>query len=108
MSDTKNTAITFDSLLPGISLSGIAVIEQSAFYKIAKDKKAMYIAKTKRSVTRIDISGFTVTHPAVSPPKKKNGKVTGQIQMSHPLALEAVAIALTHVTDAEVKGNKVS
>jgi len=64
------------------------LIKEQTFHKVTapmENRKAVYIAKTKRGVTRVDISGFEVNHPLVrqltaEQAKDENlGKVRGQI-----------------------------
>lgn len=99
------------SILPSeifaaLEARGLTVIEQSSFYKVARGGKAVYISKTKRMVTRVDIAGFDVTHPAIVAPAKKNGKVTGQVDMKHEDAAEAIDAAFTVLVNGKVEGTK--
>lgn len=102
MSNTISAA----ELLFAATSAGIEPLEQTSFYKIASQRKAVYVSKTKRRVTRVDIAGFAVDHPAVHPPVKKNGKVTGQVDMDHPQALEAIGLAFQVLTNGKVEGDK--
>ena len=85
---------------------GLTLLEQTSFYKIAVEKKAIYVSKTKKCITRIDISGFEVPHVAIVAPVKKNGKVTGQLMVSHPDAREALVEAFEGLTDRAILGSR--
>jgi len=87
---------------------GLVVQEQTSFLKLAVDKKAIYVSRTKRAITRVDVSGFSVDHPAIRPPLKHNGRVTGQVLVSHPESREAIVAALELLVDRKVKGNKLT
>ncbi len=106
MSDNKTLHIT--DVKPLASKRGLQILEQKSFYKICQDGKALYVSKTKRGITRVDVSGFDLFHPAVKPLKKKNGKVTGQLNMGHDQVLEAITLGLDIVANTEFKGTKVS
>lgn len=96
----------FTELVPVIEARGLSVQEQSSFYKIATPGKAVYVSKTKRAITRVDIAGFDLSHPAVSPPAKPNGKVTGQVDMAHEGALDAITQAFDVLINGQVQGTK--
>ena len=59
----------------------------SAFYKIESGGGRVYVAKTKR-VSRVDVSGFHFTHPAVNVlgsdlrKEKRKGRVEAQLDFS--------------------------
>ena len=85
MSLHKNTV---ESVLSLVKELGCEVTEQKSFFKVTgpTPKKAIYIGKAKRSMTRLDISGFTPEdHPAISQVSEqeakdlKLGAVRGQI-----------------------------
>lgn len=93
---------------------GLEVTEMSSFYKIAGDRKAMYVAKTKRTLTRIDLSGFELEHPAVEALSEdeardlKLGRVRGQIfpQETRENWKEAIELSLDALVDQDVEGSK--
>lgn len=93
---------------------GLEVTEMSSFYKIAGDRKAMYVAKTKRTLTRIDLSGFELEHPAVEALSEdeardlKLGRVRGQIfpQETRENWKEAIELSLDALVDDGVEGSK--
>lgn len=91
--------ITIIDLAPAVAAAGLSILEQKAFFKIACDGKALYPNRAKRRITRMDIAGFRVDHPAVRPPAKKNGNVTGQIDMTHPEAWDAIRLAFEGLVD---------
>ncbi len=105
----KTTAITADSIVSKARDLGLEVQEQSAFYKIGKDRKAVYVAKNKGALARIDLAGFELQHPAVQALTEDEakalrlGKVRGQIMPkklgSDEQVLEAVELALMAVAD---------
>jgi len=97
--------ITTQEIIVAANLAGIPVKEQSSFHKVHADGKAVYLSKTKKVCTRCDISGFTVDHPAVVPLDKKNGKVTGTVDMTHPEARAAIELALEGIRDG-IRGLK--
>ena len=103
------TAITLNDIATALApfAGQIKVLDQKVFIKLAVDGKALYIKKTKSGkVGRLDISGFRVEHDAVVPPKKKNGKVTGQVLFADSeLAAEAIDLALVGLTDG-LEGTK--
>ena len=96
----------FSDLVPALESRDLTVVEQSSFFKIARGGKAVYVSKTKRRVTRVDIAGFDVSHEAVRAPAKKNGKVTGQVDCSHEKALDAVVAAFDVLVNGKVEGTK--
>lgn len=59
----------------------------TAFYKIESGDGRMYVAKTKR-VSRVDVSGFHFTHPAVTVldsdlrKEKRKGRVEAQLDFT--------------------------
>lgn len=105
MSNTT-TVINATQIINAARELGVAYVEQTSFHKLTNLRKALYVSKTKRRVTRIDISGYEVEHPAVRPPTKPNGKVTGQVDLSHPLAIEAIRSALELLSDSSLEGDK--
>lgn len=95
---------------------GLDVKEQTAFYKVTsptKNRKAIYIAKSKKTVTRIDMAGFEPEeHPAVRVLTKEDAKnlnlgaVRGQIltkdlseDVTEDLVIEAYEAALAVLQD---------
>jgi hypothetical protein len=78
-------SVTTDELVAMAESRGLTVEEQASFYKVSRDRKAVYISKSKRGVGRIDLSGFEMDHPAISAltaeqaKEMKLGKVRGQI-----------------------------
>lgn len=78
-------SVTPEQLVAMAEDRGLSVEEQASFYKVTRDRKAVYISKSKRGVGRIDLSGFEMDHPAVAPltaeqaKEMKLGKVRGQI-----------------------------
>jgi hypothetical protein len=109
MTKKTATAITADQIVARAQEMGLEVQEQSAFYKISKDRKAVYVAKNKGALARIDLAGFELQHPAVqalTEEEAKNlrlGKVRGQIMPkklgSDEQVTEAVELALMALTD---------
>jgi len=83
--------------------SQVAVTEQAAFIKVACQKKAIYLKKTKSGiVNRVDVSAFNIpANDAWAPPKKKNGLVTAVINCRHEDAIDAIDLALTALTDGK-------
>lgn len=84
----ENTGLSqaeVQTVLAMAQAQGLEVEEQSSFYKIAKDRKALYVSKSKRALARIDLAGFSIQHPSVvqlsaeEAKAKKLGKVRGQI-----------------------------
>lgn len=79
---------TVESIVSLCASLGCEVTEQKSFIKITgpTPKKALYIGKAKRFMTRLDISGFEPEeHPAITPVSEegaktlKLGAVRGQI-----------------------------
>lgn len=105
----KSTAITADTIVNRAKELGLEVQEQSAFYKIARDRKAVYVAKNKGALARIDLAGFELQHPAVQTLTEDEakalrlGKVRGQIMPkklgSDDQVHEAVDLALMALAD---------
>lgn len=85
---------------------GLAVSETSGFYKVEGRAKGLRLYVAKKG-SRLDLSGFCVTHPAVKPiteaeaKAKRIGKVRGQVLNALPadfkaayhLALQSLAVA---------------
>jgi len=80
--------ITVESVLSLASELGCEVTEQKSFIKITgpQAKKALYVGKAKRGLTRLDISGFVPEdHPAITQVSEEDAKtlklgaVRGQI-----------------------------
>jgi hypothetical protein len=67
--------------------AGLKMEPMSAFYKIETGGRRMYVTRTKR-VSRVDISGFRFTHPAVKVlvdddrREKRMGRVEAQIDFT--------------------------
>lgn len=88
MSNEKENAMTVEGLLEMARSQGLEVKEQTAYYKIEGEGKgkAIYVAKTKKGVTRIDIAGFQLEHDAVTQltaseaKEQRLGAVRGQIE----------------------------
>lgn len=98
-----SNSLTVADVLSAALAAGVTPVEQSKFIKLPLDKKAIYIAKSKSGrVTRIDISGFSVAHHAVNVPKKKNGLVTGQVDMRHDDAIDAIDLAITGLVNGDL------
>jgi hypothetical protein len=77
-----------ESVLELVRTLGCEVTEQKSFFKVTgpTPKKALYIGKAKRYMTRLDISGFEPSeHPAIKAVSEadakdlKLGAVRGQI-----------------------------
>lgn len=92
---------------------GLVVEEQAAFLKIQMGDKAIYIAHTQK-VTRVDVSGYTFQHPAltvITPERAKEmklGRVRGQLDFTkgEDAVLEAFTTAcalLRHLSGATAK-----
>lgn len=83
--ESTQSSVTPEELVAMAEERGLPVEEQASFYKVTRDRKAVYISKSKRGVGRIDLSGFEMDHPAVAPltaeqaKEMKLGKVRGQI-----------------------------
>jgi len=100
---------------------GCTVEEQKSFWKVSSpdsDKKALYIGKAKRYMTRFDVSGFVPgEHPSISPVSEeeaknlKLGAVRGQILPKNlpegADVLEGVRVAVASL-QAEGEGFKLS
>lgn len=102
-----NNSITITDIEILAAARGLKVLEQKAFYKLATDGKAMYFSRTKSGkISRCDVSGYEVDHVAIRPPKKKNGKVTGQVVFTDAdLAIAAIDAAMEGLTDG-LRGTK--
>lgn len=106
----KTTAITAEQIVAHARDLGLEVQEQSAFYKIAKDRKAVYVAKNKGALARIDLAGFELQHPAVQTLTEDEakalrlGKVRGQILPKKLGDDQAVTDAVSHALMALVDG----
>ena len=59
----KNITLTSSDLVQLAEDFGAQVQEQKSFFKVtspSKNRKAIYIAKAKRTITKVDFSGFEV------------------------------------------------
>lgn len=107
--NTETKALDFNAnIMPVARELGLQYKELKNFHKLSSPdgSKAVYVSKTKRRITRVDISGFEVKHPAIKAPVAKNGKVTGQVNVSHPKALGAIMKSLKVLVNGEVLGTK--
>lgn len=94
-------SVQSEKLLAIVEEQGLQAEPMAAFFKVAVGGRAVYIAKTKK-VSRVDLSGFDIKHPAVSrltedeAKELKLGKVRGQInfEKSEEKVLEAFTTAL--------------
>src|SRR4051812_34617015 len=74
-----------EKLLQIVKEAGLRAVAQASFYKVQAGDLVVYIGKTQRA-SRVDLSGFTVTHPAVrrisdgSAKEGKMGRVRGQVK----------------------------
>jgi DNA-directed RNA polymerase subunit L len=81
--------IKSEVLLGIVEELGLKAEPQAAFYKVSVGGRSVYIAKTK-TVSRVDLSGFDIKHPAVAriseqeAKELKLGKVRGQINFEKP------------------------
>lgn len=110
-----STKITADTITTLALEHGLEVKEQTGFYKIYKDQKAIYVAKNKGLLARVDFAGFELDHPVVrkltedDAKRMKLGKVRAQVFPKHvdndEQVLEAINLAFTKLTDGS-KGFK--
>lgn len=94
-------SVTQEALMDIVNEMELPIETQSAYHKISVGNRAVYVAKTKR-VSRVDLSGFDIKHPAVKriseneAKELKLGKVRAQLDFSKPddRVLEAFRSAL--------------
>lgn len=110
----SKTVLTAQNVVALAQDSGLEIQEQSAYFKIYRDQKAIYVAKNKGALARIDLAGFDLDHPAVKTlteeeaKAKRLGKVRGQVfpkTEDADLVLDAVRSAIERLTDGS-KGFK--
>jgi len=114
--------VTVDQILELAEERGAVLKEQKAFHKLtsaSKNKKALYVSRTKNGLTRLDIAGFVpaeheaiVSLSAEEAKDQKLGAVRGQIlpkelRCSADSILEAVTQCLDGLL-SEVEGFKLS
>jgi hypothetical protein len=108
-------SVEIEKLQEMVRDSGLKLEEQAAFYKVSMGGRAIYIAKTKK-VSRVDLSGFDFSHPAVRKVTDKEakelklGKVRAQLDFSktEERVLEAFKTGLTllkHLAGEPARGN---
>ena len=89
-------SLTYENVKGLTDELGLEIDEQSAFYKVGSGQARVYVAKAKR-VNRVDLSGFTVSHPAVEQVEGE-GNVQGRIKTKDDeQALSALRLALETV-----------
>ena len=86
---TKTDTLTVEELLAMAKEAGAKHIEQKSFHKLVsseENRKAIYVAKSKRGLTRVDVAGFVPPEsPAIKQLTKEDatelklGAVRGQI-----------------------------
>lgn len=95
-------SVQSEKLMEIVNEMELPVEEMAAFYKVSEGGRAVYIAKSKK-VSRVDISGFDVKHPAIrhisaeEAKELKLGKVRAQIDFSksEDRVIEALRTALS-------------
>ncbi|MHB8407739.1 MAG: hypothetical protein ACYDHY_06450 [Acidiferrobacterales bacterium] len=95
-------SIASEKLMELVEENGFAAEKKAGFLKIGSGGRSIYIAATKK-VSRVDLSGFDITHPAVTKltdneaKKMRLGRVRAQLDFSKEddLVLEAFATALS-------------
>jgi len=107
--------VTVEQILALATERGAVVKEQKAFFKLTssdKNKKALYISRTKNGLTRLDIAGFEPgEHVAIKSltaegaKEMKLGAVRGQVlpkelRCGSDMILEAVNLCLDGLLDS--------
>lgn len=79
--DSQPKGPTVDDLLKLARTAGCEVEEKAKFWKLALGGYRMYVAKTERAATRIDLSRFSISGDGVKPVKEgTNGQVQAIIR----------------------------
>lgn len=95
-------SIPFEQFEKAVKSAGLKLSKQAAFAKVAIGKAAVYIALTQK-VSRVDLSGFSFSHPAVHKLSDKElsggkyGRVIAQLDFSKSdeRVMEAFSTALS-------------
>lgn len=95
-------SVDIEKLKAIVDAHGLKMEPMSAFYKVEAGGRRMYVTRTKR-VSRVDLSGFHFTHPAVvtldddDRREKRMGRVEAQLDFNRKeeQVLEAFHTALS-------------
>lgn len=80
-------SVKVEKLMEIVEELGLSAEPMSAYYKVACGDKAVYITRTQK-VSRVDLSGFTIKHPAVKELSEEDaralklGRVRAQLDFS--------------------------